>query len=214
MIKFGKKEHLEQLQAGVLYCKYVREFAKIDGVDVRYDPNEGISNLQRLKDDVIQLRPADSPRQHWKNLRFTNATLTTYRKGNLFCVSRFIINPRNEISKFEINKMFDGFGTHYLLVLHQPLFFDRLESAGIKHNYKISGRMVEYADLGNKEGERSVFQKDNIHSWQVEYRLYFDTNLKEPLFFEMDDISDISMIGCLKENRILEYKMGEPIISN
>lgn len=208
MVKFGQKEHLEDLQKGILYCKTVREFAKMEG-DIRHDPNEGISSLEQMKDGIIEMKPVDSLPDHpWQKFGFKKGIFTTYRKGNIFCMSRFIIPSGNKIAEIELSPQFDEFGGHFLVVMNQPIFFDRLKVAIDKGKYNVSGNIVEYVNLEKHTGKRSPFIKDQKDSWQVEYRIYFDTEMEEPLSFEMGNISDITIIAPMPKNRKFQFKIG------
>lgn len=207
LVKFGQKEYLEQFQAGTLFCNTVRNFAEIEKEDVRRDLNEGVSNIIHMKNGTLELRPADSPNYPWQKFAFKTGNFTTYHNGNMFCMSQFIIPPKNGSASIELNPDFDRFGDHYLIVMNQPEFFERLKRAIEKSKKKVAYRRVEYTDLETLKGERSVFVKDKTHSWQNGFRIYFNTSLKKPLLFEMGDIRDISMIAALPKNRKFEYRI-------
>lgn len=206
MIKFGQLEHLEKLQQGYLHCKTLKDFAKLESGDVRSDPDEGVLNQTMIDHGTIQVRPSGSIYDDWKSLRFFDGVFTTYRSGNIFCLSRIVFDPFVNGEKITINPRFSDFGGYYLLILNQRVFFQRLKKAIDRETYNISGRIVHYVNLADYIGERSPFIKDIRDSWQSEYRIFFDTNSEELLTFHMGDISDISILGKLKKPHAFDFR--------
>jgi hypothetical protein len=210
MIKFCKEEeHIKQLQAGIFFCNTLSHFNKTEHDAARHDPNEGVKKRTKMNNGILEFRPENSPNEPWRKLKFQTGELTEFHKGNIFCMSRFIIYPTIEVSKLEIDIKFNEFGDHYLIIMNQPEFYERLQLGIKKAGYKASGNMVEYMDLTDYKDERSPFIKGNVYAWQNEYRMYFDTCSDEPMKINIGDISDISATGRLSKSRILSFRLNQ-----
>ena len=69
LIKFGNEEHLRMLQTeGLLYCKSVLEFAKMENDHARGDKFESIIQLELLNDKEIWLKPQNNANEKWKKI--------------------------------------------------------------------------------------------------------------------------------------------------
>lgn len=204
LIKFGNEEHLRMLQTeGLLYCKSVLEFAKMENDHARGDKFESIIQLELLNDKEIWLKPQNNANEKWKkiNINYGQAQISKNEyEGNLFCMSYFPIDENSDKTELSINNRFlSEFGTHYLLILNQPEFFNRVDNVLRKDKIEYARGCVEYLDLKNFTGLKSIFQKDNYFLWQSEYRIYMQTGKKELQTYNIGNIEDISHLGKLTE---------------
>src|SRR5262245_52507153 len=130
-MKFAAKEHLEQMQKdGLFYCNTISYFSKLED-ESRGDPFESIIKLKYFESGIFQVKPANDPSAEWKNLNTTNALYKEYYNeplGNLFCMSAFKMQILKEASTFQFDERFMKFG-FCLMIMNQPLFIARLESA-------------------------------------------------------------------------------------
>ena len=88
LVKFGKKEHLFQLQKeGIVYCNSIKWFAGLKDERLRGDEYEAVIRTQYMEKSVFQLREADDPNSQWKKLNVNQAQFKEFHKeplGNLF----------------------------------------------------------------------------------------------------------------------------------
>jgi hypothetical protein len=211
-MKFGTKEHLEQMQKeGVFFCNTISYFSKLED-DSRGDPFESVVKLKYFERAIFQVKPVNDPSAEWKNLNSTNVLYKEYYNeplGNLFCMSAFKFSIGNDISTFQFDERFEKFG-HCLMIMNQPIFIERLETTLEKLPIKSCKKLVEYIDLTKYSGNKTLFQKDNKYSWQEEFRIVLNTEhykMDHPYKFSIGSIEDISQVFDLKKTKQLEYKL-------
>lgn len=215
-IKFGKEEHLKQLQKdGRLYCKSVLEFAKLENDEARGDQFENVIRLELLNDKIIWLKEKDNESADWKklNVNFAQFKLSDEEyKGNLFCMSSFSLDLKTDEVEIILDKRFlEKFGTHYLLVLNQPEFFKRIDKALSDKNIDYRKGNVEYKDLKNHSGAKTIFDKDILFSWQNEYRIFIETDSTEFQIFNIGNIEDITEVNQLSESTTFRIRKGKSL---
>lgn len=153
------------------------------------------------------MKPSEEKDACWKKLSLTYAQkkITNENfKGNLFCMSGFpIIEGSNSIS---ISSQFKKFGEYYLLILNQPEFFKRLHNVLIEKGIPYERKLVDYLDLKNFTGKKSIFVKDNDFSWQKEYRIFIKTDVTELQTFNIGNIEDITSVGRLNDSTSFEIR--------
>ncbi|MBC7948712.1 MAG: hypothetical protein H7Y42_12565 [Chitinophagaceae bacterium] len=208
MVKFFKTEsYLRQFQSGLLYSQTFEYFRKLESDDARRcDPFEGLVQQTKIPSGKIQLRPSIPIGEPWKELSILNGIFSQFHKGNIFCLSRFLLNPPKDIQELYIDSKFDEFGDYYAIITNQVEYEERIRKTAKKKKIKVSGRMIDYIDLSNFSDKRSAFMKDAVFGWQSEFRLHFETDLNKALKFRVGDISDITMVGKLSEGRTFQYK--------
>ena len=212
-VKFGAKKHLEKLQSeGHLFCNTITYFSNLEDNNVRGDKLESTFKFKYLENIILHLRDADNPTAEWKNLKVTNMLLQEYYKqplGNLFCLSAFKLLPQQNVTVFSFDNRFINY-EHALIIRNQKVFFDLIKKAASALQFRICGNLVEYFDLYNYSGERTLFQKDIKYAWQEEYRIIIYTNkylADDPFEFSIGSIEDISEIIDLRKTQKLEYKL-------
>lgn len=212
-IKFGAEEHLKQLQKdGILYCKSVLEFAKMENDEARSDQFENVIKLELLNDKIVWLKEKNNENAEWKrlNVNYGQFKLSDEKyKGNLFCMSSFPLI--SETTEFEIildKRFLEKFGTHYLLVLNQPEFFKRIDKELRGNNIDYVRGEVEYKDLKRHSGNKTIFDKDLFFSWQNEYRFFIKTDATEFKIFNIGSIEDITEVGQLTESTSFKIRKG------
>ena len=211
LVKFGAEDHMRQMQKeGLLYCKSVLDFAKMENDSARGDKYENTVQLKVLIEKEIWLKPNHDKDADWKRLDITHGQQRLSDnefEGNLFCMSCFPILP--ELDKSEINisdRFLKEFGNHYLLILNQPEFFRRLDMAFRKMGVSYQREIIKYSDLKNFSGNKSIFVKDNLFSCQSEYRIFIKTDKTELQVFKIGSIEDITHLGKLSESTAFEVK--------
>lgn len=211
-MKFGEKKHLEQMQKdGTFYCNTITYFSQLED-ESRGDSFESVIKLKYFDKAIFQIRDANDSSAEWLNLNTNNVSYNEHYKeplGNLFCMSAFTISIGNEISTFQFNERFLKF-EYCFMIMNQPLFMERLESALEKLPIEFCKGNVEYIDLKKYSGRKTLFQKDIKYNWQEEYRVVLNTDhykTNAPFIFSIGSIEDISQIFDLKQTRRLEYKL-------
>lgn len=208
LLKFATEiEHLRALQNGVLYCRPIKYFFKIEDGNVRGDKWEAVYKSQFIGEATIRVREADNPNAQWKNMDSDNVQTRVSNPnalGNLFCMSRIQIFPTATITTIYLDETLRGFGRYYLLVTNQNEFFRRIREAISKQKITAEAHQIEYLDLGRHTGDKTLFQKDQQYSWQQEFRIFFRTELAEDFQFTIGPIGDISEIYDWDKNQGFE----------
>lgn len=218
-IKFGKEEHLREMQSdGLFYCNTITYFASIDGDINRSDNFENVFETKYFETPNLEIKVVNDNQdcnKGWKKLGANNLQLRHFYEkpiGNIFCISAFNLNPINPINIFHFDERLIEFGNCALVIMNQPLFLERLNEkleelikSGIMHEKGF----IKYSDLRAHSGEVSLFQKDNRFAFQEEFRIYLKTDkyeVNDPFKFYIGDISDISEIIDLYRVRSFYYK--------
>jgi hypothetical protein len=203
LIKFGQEEHIKRLQQGHFYCKDIKYFTELEDGKARGDEFEAVIELKYLENGTLRLKPAQDANAPSKNLKVKDLLTKKHFHnplGNLFCMSSLRVEVFNEPTMYTIDRRFDSFGTHFLLITNQIDFNERLQN-GLKNleiNYEHG--LVQYLDLYKYTGEKNLFQKDNQYAWQEEYRIYFHSGKAVPFEFSIGSIEDISDVYELSNN--------------
>ena len=214
LVKFAKdKEHLEEMQKGMLYCNSIKYFTELEDGKLRGDAYEAVTELRYIENRTLQLKPANDLNSNWKTLNVMNAQFKkhfSHPHGNLFCLSSVSLKPTVEPTTFRFDERFKLFGNYVLLIMHQPIFEKRFKKALKKAKIKCCGKKIEYLNLKNYTGEKTLFQKDIEYSWQEEFRLYFERDSSEIFTFSMGSIKDISEIYDLNQQKEFLISLPDP----
>jgi hypothetical protein len=212
LVKFGEKIHLESLQkTGQIFCQTLKYFADLEEKKVRGDLYESAIELQYMENTKIYLRPADKIEEEFKYINVLHGQIRkSYDQplGNVYCMSKLRFEMELEPLIYRFDERFKGFGTHFLLIKHQPIFFERLSSALKKLAIKYCVGDVQYLDLRKYSGKKNCFQKDLFHSWQEEFRIFFQTSKIQPFDFHIGSLEDISEIYEIEKVPKLDIKHG------
>jgi hypothetical protein len=207
-IKIGELQWLEKLQKqGEVYCNTLHYFAtEEDKNKARKDKNEIAQDYQVFKNNIISLKPNNS---EFKPIQIKTSRLQLIQSlpnalGNLYCLFSVNMLAMPSEGKIEIDIKNREFGDFGLVLTNPDEFQNRLEKAIKKMGLIFFKGFVEYIDLKELNGKKSVFQKDNSYSFQNEFRYFIQNTEQTPLKFCLGDISDISTMIKL-ENEI-RYK--------
>jgi hypothetical protein len=208
-IKFGDEEHLKSLQKdGLLFCNPLSFFTKLEDGKVRGDNAETIVECIQKKNHILQVKFLHESVENYKTIPTSNIRVVTRRidpYGNLFCLHAInTINKNNdEVFGLDINNK--KFGSHFLLITDTEEFLKRLNRRLKDLNLSYEHRLVEYIDLKNYEGKKSIFQKDIAFSYQKEFRLFIYNKNDDIIKFKIGDLSDISIL--YSSSQIEAFKM-------
>ncbi len=216
-IKFGQKEHIEQLQKeGLIYMNTFDYFRECEDKEIG-DSNENINYLfQADKSEVMidnyKLTKENGLINLTINAPFMNNPFLTHG----FCIS--CISKGDEIR--EDFKIFDDkvtdFGDTLLIIYNQKIFIERIEKA-LREIFEKNlaeywqGNKVEYIDFNTYQGEIGPFRKSLLYKHQQEWRLGVRAkNHNHPFIFKIGSIEDISKIQSVEKfkNQIKENEKG------
>ena len=212
-IKFGKKEHIINFHAkGQMRFGPVDEFAKMEDGNLRGDELENVAELKYFGDSKIYLKPVNAPDSEYKSLDAVNAKMMsryTEPIGHLFCLYAINADRKSINTTFRIDASVKGFGEYFMIIKDTDEFLRRIRIAMDKQKWKWSYSMVEYVDFTKYNGKKTVFQKDIKYSYQREFRVFIKNKASNPLFLEIGDLSDISVICETRIVDTLEFLLGQ-----
>jgi hypothetical protein len=211
LVKFGKVQHLEQLQKeGLFYCNPIKYFLSIEDGKLRGDEMESVYKLQYMVKPDFEVKDANKPDAPWLKLNVTNAQYKeSYSNplGNIFSMSAFKIIANTNPSIFTIDNRYKEFGGHFLLVHNQAEFLERIKTALQVHSVSYKQGLVEYLELKKYTGSKTLFQKDLEYSYQEEFRIFLQTDSNSPFTFSIGSIEHISELYDVEKVSLLHYKL-------
>ncbi|WP_427392332.1 hypothetical protein ACPVTF_16195 [Geobacillus icigianus] len=202
LIKFGKYEHMIQMQKGYLRFSPLSVYRDLEtetknSIPLRYDPFEGTSTLYSPETTLINIagKTIDSS-ELIGPIRLSKNDL---EKTPVFCMYAItessIKNFLNGEKSYVVHPKTKEFGDTALVITDTPRFLERLDEALGKWNFNFHRGLVEYIDPNKHQGEWGAFKKPIEYEYQSEYRITIDNKkITEPFFLEIGDISDISLI--------------------
>ena len=210
LLKFSeKREYLEQMQKGLLYCNSVKYFLGIKDGNVRGDERESAFNFEYIGDSKMKFKPVNDAAGQWKAVDSHNVLFIEHYNnplGNLFCMTKLPFTVEKEVEEVAIDKDYERFGTYFLLVTDQKQFLERIRKAAKDQDIPIGYRTIEYLNLSRYTGKKSIFQKDIKYKWQSEFRIFLNRLSDKPYTLEIGNIGDISIIGDLRTRNKLWIK--------
>ncbi|MCU0417820.1 MAG: hypothetical protein MUE33_11620 [Cytophagaceae bacterium] len=206
-LKFGNKNHLEKLlNEGVIYCKPIEYFTKIETIDLRGDKLEGLAYIQNIKNIKLKLNEktiANAPTGKL-NMRHPKD------KGNIFCLFGLPTKKLNltlkTVQKLSLNLEGVRFGDYALLIFNPNEFIRRVDEALNKRDLAYTFSPVTYYNYKIFEGELTPFSKSDIYAAQSEVRLWIPNEKNNDLIIQIGNISDISRLLSIDELDKLEYE--------
>ena len=190
LIKFGKLDHLKQLQdKGLLFMNILPYFWKIEDEELRGDPFDcAIQAIRR--GPMITMVMSDGKevtlcRDYTMKIRPLNP-----EKINIYCM--YALRPHIE-GAFPVDKRNQRFGDHALLLLNPNEFMQRLESNLKSQKIVAKGDLIEYVNDEHTD-KLGPFRKFSRFSYQHEWRLVCRDGSGEPRKIQIGSIQDISVI--------------------
>ena len=203
LIKFGKREHLEQLVNGDFRFSPLSKFKSYEKKGGINDPNEG-TTIQEHTD--LTMIPQTGKRIEIKNATFSTSTNWIQERG-IFCLSApDLIAERVEkegtvfrIDMDYIERMQSEFkGCDTIAVFDRKAVEEGLDSYSNRVNIQVWHDEISY--LSQKERNEKAYEisksvvipgfvKDIEMSYQNEYRIMLDSKLEEPTFIKIDELS-------------------------
>lgn len=210
-LKLGQREHLLQLQQGLLYCNTLAYFAGINDDYLRGDELENVVELKYIEDEVMSIKKPEEPDTAYKDFTVKGMHIKTRRTDpfcSLFCLYKINILEEAADIPIRLDAKNQGFGDHFLIITDTSEFLSRLKAALNKKNIHYACDHVEYIDFSKYSGTKTVFQKHILYSYQKEWRLQMENKTEEPILLEIGDLTDISMLDVASIEK-LQFKYSE-----
>lgn len=193
LLKFGQREHLEELRNGCLYMNSQYYFSKLELDPVRADSYEGAEQIYQprdVKQIIIKNEKNGSvtviKKNHLKGPIMMN--LGKYPPCNIF--SMYAIN------KIETNHIVDErnykFGNSFVVFLNTQEIIDLFCYTAHKFHLHYELCPVEYYDTENHTGYVGPFRKPNIFSYQNEFRFIVRPGNNDPIRLNIGNIKAIT----------------------
>ena len=208
-VKFGQLEHLQLLQKGTVYCSTLKYFTELEDGKTRGDEDENAFDFKTFNNPELLIKPANDPKAEYKKLNANWVQMVSRNSnihGNLLCLHCVDVTLAETEGILEIDEKNGEFGSHVLVLLNTAEFEERVYDELDKRKMKFACGPVEYIDLKNFTGRKSLFQKDLKYSYQNEFRIVIDSNLQTPLLLDIGDISSISKIYEFNKFKRLLFK--------
>ena len=194
LVKFGKLEHLLQLQnEGLLYMNNLQYFWEVEDED-RGDPFDCIAQVHR--GPKIGFTLPDGKEVFMEGEWTIRMHPPEYERIHIFCM--YALRPLVEGS-FPVDERNFRFGEYALVITNPTEFLHRIECA--LHSQKIFGdaNLVKYVD-DKHTGDLGPFRKFIKLSYQSEWRLVCYKGPSGPREIMIGSIADISII--IRSNEI------------
>jgi len=188
LVKFGNQEHLQQLQdEGLLYLNNLPYFWNIEDEELRGDPFDSVTEIQRGPKVVI-------PLQNGKEVTMEGEWIMRMHpsepeKINIFCM--YALCPFS--GTFPVDERNFRFGSFALVMINRPEFMRRAELALKSQKIKFKADLVNYVD-NSHIGKVGQFKKLRKFAYQSEWRLVCYDGPRGPRKIRIGSIKDISVI--------------------
>ena len=214
LLKFGKEENLQKLQAGQFYMKNLQYYVDLEKGTSDEDVGDMYDGQMMLQDVKISVFTTDTHEFLGQISAPTASFNLGYLKCPVFCM--FMMDYRNHVSERldgdtltvryqfteeQLAKM-PSFGDSVLIIKNADEFFNRVKGALLASDIGYSRDFVSYYGFNNVDHLKQI-QKDNLriafwkrqkYEYQQEYRLVAHTEVDDYLCVEIGDISDTTEI--------------------
>jgi hypothetical protein len=185
LIKFGNYEHLLQLRdEGLLYMNPLPYFWKIEDEELRGDPFDGVSKIERGHKVTIGKEKVIGGK--WIMRMHPPEPI----KINIFCM--YALRPLIEAS-FPVDERTFRFGEHALVLTNNDEFLRRIEFYLNSQTISFNADIVEYIE-DDYIGEVGEFRKLKRFDFQSEWRLVCYDGPGKRREIRIGSIRDISTI--------------------
>ncbi len=188
LIKFGKKEHLEQIQNGVIRFSHIDKYKEIENKDIG-DKDEGLESVY-YKDNKTEFHFWHPNLNNGNEFDITNSILSmwNYPSSNKFisCFSYLTAKDIFESNIFSNEILKEKNWDSVLFILDTKGFVDRLMNT--MHNFSPIFGKVKYLDYSKNQSELDEFCKSNKYKHQKEIRFSLQySGIKTEKVKQIDD---------------------------
>lgn len=170
LIKFGKREHLEQIQNGVIRFSHLDKYQKIENKDIG-DKDEGLESVHH-KDNRTKFYYSHPNLNNGDEFDITNSILSmwNYPSSNKFisCFSYFTVKDISENSIFSDKILEEKDWDNVLFILDTKGFVERLMSTAC--DFLPAFGKVKYLDYSKNQSGLDEFSKSSKYKHQKEIR--------------------------------------------
>jgi hypothetical protein len=214
LLKFGKKQHLEEFREnGLVYMNSRTFFSRLENDCVRADSFEGTDRIIQPHDTHVTIEgPIQASCGHIETVKVSllpgdlaGPVSIGWNKNdcNMFCM-------------FSVTKPIDGelvdrrnlnFDDSFVLVLNTQEFINRFSVAADTDSLRFEYRRVDYYDADTHSGETGTFRKPAIFSYQNEFRFIVSPGTQEPRKLILGSLLDITtpVLPLSEINQLIDF---------
>lgn len=205
---FKKEEHLNDFKNGKLYMNSIAYFKKykLENDKVRFNTDESLDIHWQAESCSLVLN-----KHEFNPIGAVKLYFSKNNYKNIFCM--FSISSEDNLIKngIHIDEKNKGFGNYLAVIKNPNLFLERVISGVENSELNIRIGLVNYYDKSTNltfEENEVGFHKLKDFSYQQEYRIIIDTNIKNtPFILEIGDLSDILEVLSIDEfNKNISFK--------
>lgn len=207
LIKFGKKEHLDQLlNLGHIYIKPTSYF-KQNINHGRFDKTEGRLKLLNVKNSYLEVRPKGE--SEWKKLDMKSGKIEYWHNvSEFFIYSLFHISEQEtrEIEYYKLPAEIRELGEFYLFIKDPKAFMNRMVKTLDRINLECAHGLIEYYDENKNYDRLTLFHKPEAYKYQKEFRIVVNSKSQDPLEFDIGSLRDIAEICHIDQYAGFQFK--------
>ena len=208
-VKFGQKDHIEELQnKGLLYLNTVDFFKNLETEQgVRGDFLEGASELKNIFQEDKSVLTFNPGKKDEMNFNLTNAQIRQFfnYKGNIFSLFS-IFNNNEETQIIEFGKSMKSFGNTALIITNVNEFLIKVKLELKKRKFKFHLGLIDYYNEYERNlKELNIFKKASTFQNQNEFRIYVENENNKSLKIEIGSIKEITYL--IKSEELTKMKI-------
>jgi hypothetical protein len=192
LLKFGQRDHLEQLRnRGLLHMKpqrYFREMESDAARGDRFETTDRVFQPSELRSLRVKRKDSLSETVITPD-RLVGPVLISLDKApcNIYCMFA-ITEPATPL----VDERNFQFGDSFVVILHTASFLDRMCSAAAARGFHYESGRVQYYDPIKCSGETGPFRKPATLSYQNEFRFIVRPGSSSPINLEIGSLADIT----------------------
>jgi len=207
IVKFGKRQYIDQLVQGFLYMNTLDYFIRSEGDPTRHDPDEGLTWVKQADGGKLQLSVGDE----YQDVGTLSGPVRYRRdesdKANVFCMYALLESVLSNTPPIHLDNM--QFGDTFAVLMDFDEFMRRVKRAARPLGQGLEWRLVDYQDHNTYSGPLGLFRKSSRFKYQSEFRIALLPGTGTVHSLDIGDISDIVSVGPLDElNNRLKYVTG------
>jgi hypothetical protein len=189
LLKFGQKQDMENLfNKGEVYMNTIKLFQELDKQGVG-DKLEGTFEISNFKEGKLTLEIPDNP----ITLNPKKIQLRKKLKGHIGNIySTYALS--DELLKrkviHRIDKRMLECGTHCVIVKDVTMFISLISDKLNEKGFSNLHNLINYHDYNKNNHDLTLFDKSHTFSYQNEHRIIANTNVDEPIKFEIGSMHE------------------------
>lgn len=219
LLKVGKKEHMEGLRDGKIYCKPLTYYKTIEEDPKPFnDKHEGLSGVLQASRIKMVLRPKGKPEvildsasglidQIYISKNFPSPAFCLHAIHTGEWTDRHFTNAEKQafIDHLQVSDEMKKFGDHVWVLTNHTVFQERLLEVCKKQKIYVRGGFVLYVDPSQVHGffeDMYVgFIKSNSFSDEREFRYIFESDkpFNDPFVLDVGSLAGASTVIPLDE---------------